>query len=74
MIDLLWDELNVLKRNLNVKTKNTIDDYRFKSSVHYKNVRLWTSGRTHRFPKKIPLFSVLSLFLSLNIIQKAIED
>ena len=24
---LLWDELNVLKRKLNVKIKNTIDDY-----------------------------------------------
>jgi hypothetical protein len=31
--NLLWDELNVLKRKLNVKIKNTIDDYRFKSSM-----------------------------------------
>jgi hypothetical protein len=34
---LLWDELNVLKRKLNVKIKNTIkntiDDYQFKSSM-----------------------------------------
>ena len=29
----LWDELNVLKRKLNVKITNTIDDYRFKSSM-----------------------------------------
>jgi len=35
--NLLWDELNVLKHKLNVKIKttikNTIDDYRFKSSM-----------------------------------------
>jgi hypothetical protein len=43
---LLWDELNVLKRKLNVKTKQGIDDYRFKSCVFYQNVRLWTSGRS----------------------------
>jgi len=27
------DEFNVLKRKSNVKNKNTIDDYRFKSSI-----------------------------------------
>jgi len=26
--NLLWDELNVLKRKSNVKIKNTTDDYR----------------------------------------------
>ena len=31
--NLLWDELNVLKRKLNVKTKQGIDDYRYKSSM-----------------------------------------
>jgi len=31
--NLLWDEFNVLKWKLNVKIKNTIDDYRFKSSM-----------------------------------------
>jgi hypothetical protein len=30
--NLLWDELNLLKRELNVKIK-TIDDYRLKSSM-----------------------------------------
>jgi hypothetical protein len=29
----LGDELNVLKRKLFVKSKKTIDDYRFKSSI-----------------------------------------
>jgi hypothetical protein len=28
-----WDELNVLKRKLNVKTKQGIDDYRLKTSM-----------------------------------------
>jgi len=31
--NLLWGELNVLKRKLNVNIKNTINDYRFKSSI-----------------------------------------
>ena len=32
--NLLCNELNVLKRKLNVKNKKTIADYRFKSSMH----------------------------------------
>jgi hypothetical protein len=40
----LWDELNVLKRKLNVKTKQGIDDYRLKTSMVGQNVCLWTSG------------------------------
>jgi len=43
--NLLCNELNVLKRKLNVKTKRGIDDYRFKSSMLGQNVCLWTSGR-----------------------------
>jgi len=31
--NFLWDELKVLRRNSFVKSKNTIDDYRFKSSM-----------------------------------------
>jgi hypothetical protein len=31
--NLLWDELNVLNRKLNVKTKQGIDDYRLKTSM-----------------------------------------
>ena len=31
--NLLWDELNLLKRELNVKIKKTIDDYLLKSSM-----------------------------------------
>ena len=27
--NLLWDELNVLKRKLNVKSKKTVEDYQF---------------------------------------------
>jgi len=42
------DELNVLKRKLFVKSKKTIDDYRFKSSMLWQNVRLRTSGRSPR--------------------------
>jgi hypothetical protein len=30
---LLWDELNVLKQELYVKSKKTIEDYRLKSSM-----------------------------------------
>ncbi len=44
--NLLWDELNVLKRKLNVKTKQGIDDYRLKTSMVGQNVCLWTSGRS----------------------------
>jgi len=46
--NLLLDELNVLKRKLFVKSKKTIDDYRFKSSMLWQNVRLRTSGRSRR--------------------------
>jgi hypothetical protein len=42
---LLWDELNVLKRKLNVKTKQGIDDYRFKSCILGQKAGLLTSGR-----------------------------
>jgi hypothetical protein len=31
--NLLWDELNVLKRKSNVKIKQGIDDYRLKTSM-----------------------------------------
>jgi hypothetical protein len=31
--NLLWDELNVLKRKSNVKTKQGIDEYRLKTSI-----------------------------------------
>jgi len=43
--NLLWDELNVLKWNLNVNIKNTIADYRFKSSMFGQNDWSMTSGR-----------------------------
>jgi hypothetical protein len=39
-----WDELNVLKRKLNVKSKNTIDDYQFKSCILGQKAGLLTSG------------------------------
>jgi hypothetical protein len=42
---LLCNELNVLKRKLNVKTKQGIDDYRFKSSMIGQNVPLRITGR-----------------------------
>jgi len=54
--NLLWDELNVLKWKLNVKIKNTIDDYRFKSSMHYQNVRLWRKKVTGCLMKKMSPF------------------
>jgi hypothetical protein len=52
------DELNVLKRKLFVKSKKTIDGYRFKSSMLWQNVRLRTSGRTYQviWPAKCPAF------------------
>jgi hypothetical protein len=31
--NLLWDELNLLKRKLIVKSKKTVEDYRLKSSM-----------------------------------------
>jgi len=31
--NLLGDEFNIEKRKLNVKNKNTTDDYQFKSSI-----------------------------------------
>jgi hypothetical protein len=40
--------LNVLKWNLNVKIKNTIADYRFKSSMFGQNDWSMISGRTLR--------------------------
>jgi len=33
--NLLWDELNLLKRKLIVKSKKTVEDYRLKSSMSY---------------------------------------
>jgi hypothetical protein len=41
---LFWHELNALKRKLNVKIKNTIDDYRFKSSMPHQNGRVRITG------------------------------
>jgi hypothetical protein len=40
--NLLCNELNVLKRKLNVKTKQGIDDYRLETSMVGQNVYLWT--------------------------------
>jgi hypothetical protein len=53
--NLPWDELNVLKRKLNLKNKKTIEDYRYKSSTLSQNVRLWTTGRNRR-NSPLPIF------------------
>jgi hypothetical protein len=45
--NLLCDELNVLKRKLNVKMKNTINDYQLKAGMLSLNAGLLTSGRKH---------------------------
>jgi hypothetical protein len=49
---LLWDGLNVLKWNLNVKIKNTIADYRFKPSMFGQNDWSMLSGRSLRHQRR----------------------
>jgi hypothetical protein len=44
--NLLGDGLNILKWKLNVKFKNTIDDYQLKTSMLRLNAGLLTTGRT----------------------------
>jgi hypothetical protein len=62
--NLLWDELNVLKRKLNVKIKNsinnTIDDYRFKSSMPFQKVRALISGRSRYLAWQRPPNQILT--------------
>ena len=44
--NLLCNELNVLKRKLNVKTKQGIDDYRLETSMVGKNGCSKSTGRS----------------------------